>query len=326
MHVGIVNYGLYLPSTYETAEEIAESSGLSLEEVKGLGIERKCLPGKKDQPVVMAVKAASEALDKSGVDPSTVDVILWTGEEYKDYIAQTGAIRLQEETGCKNAWAFDLVAQGVTLILGLRVAWDIMNSDEEVNTVLLAGGTRNIDLVDYKNPHTRFLLSHSASGGAMILKRRYPKNRLLATAFVSDPEMADEVYVPGGGTEIPYAPENLRSSIMFYQANDPEKLGYYLEDRFPAALVETARKALSGRTPDYVALRHLSPLHRKRILASLSAGQSAPLSAWGHHGANDPLLSLHLGVQSGLIKERNVVILLSGGIGFNYAAAVVGWG
>ena len=47
-------------------------------------------------------------------------MVIWTGEEYKDYIAQTAAIRLQEETECRNAWAFDLVGQGVTTIQGFE--------------------------------------------------------------------------------------------------------------------------------------------------------------------------------------------------------------
>ena len=250
MDIGIVSYGLYTPETFETASDLSAKSGLSLEEVKELGIERKCLPSREDQPVNMAVKAANQALERAGdVKPEDIDMVIWTGEEYKDYIAQTASIRLQEETGCKNAWAFDLVGQNVTSIQGLRVARDFILGDESVHTILLAGGTRNVDLVDPVNPDTRFLLASSASGGAMILKRNHPRNRLIQTAFTIDHEMADEVYVPGGGTEIPFAPDNLDSKIMFYQTPRPKVVSDYLAERWVPALAKRARRSLKAFLP-----------------------------------------------------------------------------
>ena len=134
MKLGIVRYGLYLPSGFEAGDEVAKRAGLMPEAVQALGIERKFLPSPDDQPIPMAVKAAKHAFEKaSGVAPQDIDVVLWIGEEYKDYIAQTASIRLQEEVGCRNAWAFDLIGQGVTSIVGLRVARDLMIGDESVN-------------------------------------------------------------------------------------------------------------------------------------------------------------------------------------------------
>jgi len=329
MHVGIVSYGLYLPESYETAEEIAERSGLSLEEVKALGIERKCFPGKDDQPVGMASKAARTALDKAGtIGPEDVDLVIWTGEEYKDYIAQTASIRLQEELRCVNAWAFDLVGQNVTLIQGLRVARDLIMGDETIQTVLLAGGTRNVDMVDYSNPDTHFLLPFSASGGAILLRRGHGRNQLMSTAFTVDLHMSDEVFVPGGGTELPFKRDNLDSPIMFYQTPRPRVVREYLARRWTEGLVETGRKALSGQFPDYVALRHLSPSDRTTVTAALgiTPEKSFELVEWGCHGTNDVLLSLDLGRRKGAVREGSHVLLLTGGIGFTYAAALIQWG
>lgn len=329
LSIGIVSYGLYLPDSFETAEEVSVRAGIAVGEVRGLGIERKCRPAKDDQPVAMAVKAAKQAFaGTEEVRPEEVDVVIWTGEEYKDYIAQTPSIRLQEEVGCSRAWAFDLVGQNVTSIQGIKLARDLMAGDETINTVLLAGGTRNVDLVDYTNRDTRFLLASSASGGALLLKRHHRSNRLVATAFRVDCEMSDEVYVPGGGTEIPFSADNLDSDIMFYQVQHPTMVRNYLERRWTGALSETAGKALSGYSPDYIALRHLSPLERSAVLKGLGVRpeQSAALEQWGCHGTNDVILSLDLGLKSGAIQDGFNVLLLTGGIGFTYAAALIRWG
>ena len=329
MNIGIISYGLYLPSGFENVAEIAKKSGLKSEAVRALGIERKCLPSNDDQPVPMAVRAAQQAFEAAnGIAPQDIDVVIWIGEEYKDYIAQTASIRLQEEVGCRNAWAFDLIGQGVTSIVGLRVARDLMIGDESINTVLLAGGTRNVDLIDYANPDTHFLLAASASGGALILKRNHPENHLIKTAFCVDAEMADAVYVPAGGTEIPFSEDNLSSALMHFQVNRPEELTEYLKTKWALALCGIAKKVLPDKPPDYLALRHLSNHDRQQVLDELNVNsdQSLSLAEWGHHGPNDVIISLDLALKTGAIREDSMVVMVCGSIGFAYGAALVRWG
>ncbi|RJX34938.1 MAG: hypothetical protein C4525_05795 [Desulfarculus sp.] len=327
-HIGLVSLGLYLPAGREGAAALAPRTGLSLAELGDLGIEARCRPAPGDQPVGMAAAAARQALERGQTAPEAVDVVIWTGEEYKDYIAQTASIRLQEEIGCGRAWAFDLVGQGTTPILGLRVARDLMLGDQSINTVLLAGGTRNQDLVDPANPDTRFLLAYGASGAAALLQRGHSANWLLSATLSSEPGLADEVYVPGGGTEIPFTPDNLDGPLRFFQVQHPPVVQAYLAQQFPQRLAQEVRRNLNGRPLDYLALRHLPPAARQRVLAELGLdeAQSQPLYKLGHHGGNDALISLELGLARGAVKEGARVVLASGGIGFTYAAAAVQWG
>ncbi len=333
--IGLVSYGIYLPSRFETAEKISARSGLSPEAIRSdLGIERKCIPSKEDQPVIMAVKAARQAFDRAGgVAPEEVDVVIWVGEEYKDYICQTAAIRLQEEVGARKAWAFDLVGQGITSLVGLRTARDLMISDPGVKTVLLAGGTRNIDLVNYANPNTRWMLSTSASGTAMILRRGHNANPICGTGFHVDPDLADEVYVPGGGTVFPFGPENLEGDSMFFHIAHPETVDSYIRETMPKRFLDLIRSTMEkagfpGRPPDYLAIRHLRPRERARVMEGLRLReeQSDPLSDMGHHGPYDVILSLDRGLRRKMIQPGSKVLLAAAGIGFAYAAAVIQWG
>ena len=333
--LGLVSYGLYLPAGFERSEEIAARSGLSREQVvQELGIEKKCLPAAEDLPVVMAVKAARQALERAReIQPGEIDVVIWSGEEYKDYIAQTASIRIQEEVGARNAWAFDLIGQGTTSLVGLRTAQDLMIGDPSVRTVLLAGGTRNMDLVDPSNPQTRWMLPASASGAALLLRRGHPRNRLLGTAFSVDPEMADEVFVPGGGTVRPFSREILNTEAMFFQAARPQKVEAYLTDRLAPQFVELIQRCMAqagfpGESPDYLALRHLLPRQRSRVLEGLGlpGERTDSLADAGHHGPNDVIISLDRGLKKEAIKNGSKVLLATAGIGFTYAAALIRWG
>lgn len=333
--LGLMSYGIYLPPDFETAERISARSGLDPQQLLAeWGIEKKIIPGPQDQPVSMAVKAAREALRRAeNLRPEEIDVVIWTGEEYKDYIAQTASIRIQEEVGAYQAWAFDLIGQGVTSLVGLRIAQDLMFGDPSVRTVLLAGGTRNLDLVDYANPDTRWMLAASASGTAMVLRRGHPRNRLLGTAFSVDPEMADEVFVPGGGTVRPFSLEILNTAAMSFQIARPHEVEVYLAERLAPQLVGLIKRTMaqagfSGQDPDYLALRHLRPHERARVLEGLRLrGETTDaLADMGHHGPNDVIISLDRGLKREVVKDGSRVVMAAAGIGFTYAAALIQWG
>jgi 3-oxoacyl-[acyl-carrier-protein] synthase-3 len=329
--VSLAGYGLYLPEGVETAAEIAARSGLTEAEVTGgLGVRQKPRPAPEDQPGVMAQQAARTAALAAGIDPEKLDVVIWVGEEYKDYVCQTAGIRLQEEMGARKAWAFDLVGQGTTLLSGLRVAADLMAGDAAVNLVLLAGGSRTVDLVDYGNPDTRWLLPTAAGAGALVLKRGQDCNRLLGWRMVVDPEMADECFVMGGGTLHPFSPDNLGTAEMFFGTPRPEVMRAYLSENFSLRLGDAIAGALEDAgldRPDFLALPHLTPAQRRTVLArfGLETGRSSDSTEWGHVGPFDPLLGLDLARQDGRLKAGDRVVLAAAGIGFTFAAAVFDW-
>jgi 3-oxoacyl-[acyl-carrier-protein] synthase-3 len=183
--------------------------------------------------------------------------------------------------------------------------------------------------VDYTNPDTRWLLPISASGGAVLLRRGYSANLLQETAFFIDPQMADEVYVPGGGTVHPFSPENLSTKIMYYQTPRPEIISQYLSLQFAKTLTEVIRRVAGTRKSlVYLALRHLSPKDRESVLRelNLSPEKSESLEEVGCHGTNDPLISLDLAMKRGAVSDGAKVVLASAGIGFSYAAAAIQWG
>jgi 3-oxoacyl-[acyl-carrier-protein] synthase-3 len=140
--------------------------------------------------------------------------------------------------------------------------------------------------------------------------------------------MADAVYVPAGGTEIPFSEDNLNSALMYFQVTQPEKLTEYLKKRWASALCGIANKVSPDKTPDYLALRHLSVNDRQRVLdaLNLNSDQSLSLTEWGHHGPNDVIISLDLALKTGAIREDSLVVMVSGSIGFSYGAASVRWG
>jgi 3-oxoacyl-[acyl-carrier-protein] synthase-3 len=120
---------------------------------------------------------------------------------------------------------------------------------------------------------------------------------------------------------------------MFFQAARPQEVEAYLTGRLAPQLVELIKRCMaqagfSGQAPDYLALRHLRPQERAKVLEGLRLRAEATdaLADVGHHGPNDVVISLDRGLRREVIKNGSRVLLASAGIGFTYGAALIQWG
>ncbi|HEX5570661.1 MAG TPA: beta-ketoacyl-ACP synthase, partial [Ktedonobacterales bacterium] len=168
--IGLMALATYLPERTQTAAEIAAESGIPEEIVREkLGIVSKRLASYEDQTSAMAVRAARLALERAGVEPEELDLILYSGSMHKDFYVWSAANRIQYLLGAKRAWAFEAVALCTTNVLALKLARDLMTSDTRLRTVLICGGHRTGDLINLRDHTTRFLFNLSDGGSAMVL-------------------------------------------------------------------------------------------------------------------------------------------------------------
>lgn len=330
--IGMISTGVYLPSGRIEGREIARKAGLPVEVVEQkLGIKQKAVPGPNDHTCEMGIRAAKEALLKGNVEAKDLDLVIYIGEEYKEYPLWTAGIKLQEEIGATNAWAFDVAMRCGTTIMAIKVARSMMLGDPSIQTVLLAGGYRNGDFIRYTNPRTRFMYNLGAGGGALVLKRGVEQNIILETSIVSDGSFSEDVVVVAGGTKHPLTAENLTD----YQLDvlDPEGMKKRLEEKSMDNFLYVIRDALnkSGYKEediDYVAMLHMKRSAHEYVLNALglSLDQSVYLEDYGHIGQMDQILSLELAASQGRIEDGSLVVLVSAGIGYAWGATVIQWG
>jgi 3-oxoacyl-[acyl-carrier-protein] synthase III len=334
MTVGIVSTGIYLPEEVMTAEEISSKSGVPVGVVREkLGIIQKPIPGPEDHTVAMGIKAAREALRKGNVDPKEIDLIIYIGEEHKEYQLWTAAIKMQEELGAFHAWGFDVALRCGTTIMAMKVAKSMMESDPSIQTVLLAGGYRNGDFIDYENERTRFMFNLGAGGAAMILRKGHDENILLESEIVTDGSFSEDVVVPVGGTIRPLTAEALANGEYRLDVLDPEGMKARLEQKSMQNFLQVIRSSAekSGFTEhdiDYLAILHMKRSAHDYVLQELglSDNNSIYLNEYGHIGQMDQILSLELAEQNGQLKDGDVAVLVSAGIGYAWGAITVKWG
>ncbi len=330
--IGIVAAGSYVPRTVMTAAEIAARTGIPEGViVSKFGITQKPIPGPDDHTNAMALWAAQDALAQSTVAPEEIDVVLCTTEEWKEFPLWTAGIKLAYDLGARRAWAIDVQMRCGTTMAALKLAKALMRAEPDVRTVLVAGGYRNSDLVDYANPRARFLINLSAGGGALLLQRGYPRNELLGSAVIVDGSFSLDVTVPVGGTVEPLTPDN--AARFFLDVPDPEGMKQRLDALSMQTFLQVVDDALaqSGHTREDIG--YLNLLHMKRsahdfVLRELGlrAEQSFYLSDYGHMGQQDQPLSIKKGLESGALRDGDLMVMVAAGIGYAWSASVVRWG
>ena len=173
--IGIVGTVIYIPKTVMTAKEISDATNgvWSEDAVKNkLGITQKTIPGNNDGTQAMGDKAGLDALKNTGVNPKNIDLVISMGEEHKEYPLTTSGIYIQQKIGATNAWAIDVQQRCGTTISAMKIAKDMMIADDEINTVMIVGGYRNGDFIDFTDSSVSFMFNLGAGAGAIILKKK----------------------------------------------------------------------------------------------------------------------------------------------------------
>ncbi len=334
-HVGITGIGVYIPEGRMSAEEIAEKTEGEWEPwavKEKLGIKEKVVPGENDGTQAMGVAAAREAVESADVDPKDIDIVLGIGEEWKEYPLTTSSIYIQEQVGAKNAWAIDVQQRCGTTVAALKLAEDLLLGNQEYNKVLIAGGYRNIDLVDYSDPELSMMYNLAAAGGALIVEKNCKRNVLEGTHLISDGSMARDVGVKVGGVAEPATPENAEEAYtlrMFDVEHMKTRLEEVSIDNWLYCIEQAFSKAgRSQEEMDYLAVLHFKPSMHEFLLdqLNLSSDQTTYLDNYGHTGQIDQILSLKLGLENGKVKPGSIISMISAGIGYAWAANVIKWG
>ena len=340
-NMGIVSTGTWFPETYVTAGEIAAQSGLPEWVVREkLGIERKYVADPSVHPNEMAVKAARKAIDKAGIDPMDIDVVLCTTEEWREYLLWTTAIDLAWEVGAKRAWGLDIHARCVTTIAALKLARSLMAGDPEINTVLIGGGYAISHFIDHTDVNTSFLFNIGAGAGAMIVKRDWPENRLLGTHLIADGMMSRHVLVPASGTVCHPSDSQVAEGGFKFRLVEPEamktRLGEVSIDNWLACVDKALENSGAKRdgTPyrrediDFFNMSLVKPSAHREMLEhlGLTEEQSVYISDIGHIGEQDAIINIEAGLEQGRLKPGDTMAIIAAGIGYVWGGAIVQWG
>ncbi len=332
--IGIAAIGIYLPEPIETAAAIGAQAGIPADVVaRKLGIRQKHLAGPDDTPSAMAAAAARHALGQAGLDATALDLIIYHGSEYKDYVVWSAAAKIQHLLGATNAYAYEIYALCAGAPVALKTARDQMRADPSLRNVLLVAAARENELVDYANERARFMFNFGAGASALLLQRGRGRNEVLESAILVDGSFSENVVMRGGGTRHPASAATVADGLHqldVLQLEDMrDRLGAVSLPNFVQVIDQAVERSGHARAQiAFLALTHMKPSFHHGLLQALGLrdDQAIYLDEYGHIQSVDQQLALFLAQKRGLLKDGDLVVLAGAGTGYTWAATAVRWG
>lgn len=330
--VGIVDLEIHVPANVWTSADIARESGIPVEIIESkFGLRKKHVGFREEGVSGLVLKAARPLLARNeGLKP---DAIIYFGSPYKDYGVWMASARIQHQLGVRGAHAFEVLNVSAGCPVALKVARDMLVADPHIETILLVGASRESDLVDYANSRSRFMFNFGDGAVAALVHRGHDRNLILASDFITDGQFAHYVRMPAGGSLLPASQQTVADRLHYLDVSDPAEMKKLLDPVTLPNFLGVARRALEKSGFDLEDLDFLVPLHTKRSLfqallsgLGLTQDQAVYLEEYGHMSAIDPLVGLCLADRAGRLQGERLVLLLSAGTGYTWAATALLWG
>ena len=217
----IIGLGKYLPDNVVTNDDLAKLMDTSNEwiiERTGIKERRHIVKGSEDTPATMGHKAALIALDRAGLQPKDIDLILFATLS-PDYYFPGSGVLVQKLLGIPACPAMDIRMQCSGFVYGISTADQFIKTGMYKN-VLVIGSENHSGGLDFTTRGRGVSVIFGDGAGTAVLTREENKERgVLSTHLYSQGEHAEELSLIGPSTQR-WVPE-----IM--EANDPEDISYY---------------------------------------------------------------------------------------------------
>ncbi|WP_256393978.1 3-oxoacyl-ACP synthase [Natronoarchaeum rubrum] len=337
MTVSLTGYGRYLPDERLTGAEIADRSDIPESVVvEKMGVrEKRVCPPDADHPSDMCVAAAEDALADADLAALDLDLVLYHGSEFKDYVVWSAAADVAERIGAESAYATESYSLCAGAPIAIRQARAQLLAGD-VDSALLVAASREEDLVNYGNEDSSFMFNFGSGASAMVLERDAgdrARAQIHGSAAVTDGSFSRDVVMPGGGTRNPASEETVTTGAHALDVPDPEGMKERLAPVSLPNYLEVADDALerSGfdrSDLDFVALTHMKRSFHDRLLAELGVDPETDgyyLDEYGHVQSVDQVLALDEGLDRGRVEPGDTVCFLAAGTGYTWAASVLRW-
>jgi 3-oxoacyl-[acyl-carrier-protein] synthase-3 len=288
------------------------------------GIKQRRKAGPDEYTSQFAVRAARQAIERAGIEPADVDLILCATVTPDQILPSTGCL-IQAELGSHKAAAMDVVAACSGFLYGLTLA-DAMIRGGQSKYALVIGAEILTRYVDYTDRSTCVLFGDGA--GAAVLGAVEGDRGILASRIRSDGRYEEQLFAPGGGTKGGFTAETIARGDHFFKMRGNELFKVAVR-----SMTDISREVLedAGLTTTDVKLFIPHQANQRitdAVASKLDVDTAMVYSNIAMHG-NTSSASIPIGlvecVESGKIQKGDVVLLASFGGGVTWGGVVMRW-
>lgn len=325
VRAGILGTGHSSPEgilTNADLEQIVETTDEWITTRTGIKQRRKAAPGEYTSQ--FATRAAQEAIERAGIDPGDIDLIL-CATVTPDQILPSTACLIQAQLGANKAAAMDIVAACSGFLYGLTIAEPMIRSGQ-IKYALVIGAELLTRYVDYTDRATCILFGDGA--GAAILGPVEGDRGILAARIRSDGRYEEQLYAPGGGTKGGFTAETIARGDHFFKMKGNEVFKVAVRSMSEISKQVLCEAGLKTEDVNLFIPHQANQRITEAVANMLKVDPARIYSNIAHHG-NTSSASIPIGlnecVEAGRIKQDDIVLLAAFGGGFTWGSVVMRW-
>ncbi|WP_240702872.1 beta-ketoacyl-ACP synthase III [Thermodesulfobacterium sp. TA1] len=273
-----------------------------------------------------AIKASKEALEKAGISPEELNLII-CATVTPDYLIPSLAVLVQEGLGASKAGAFDLSATCSGFIYALSVADQFvrLNPDWKVLVIGAEALSRKTNWQD----RTICVLLGDGAGAVVVGKSPNPSQRgLIDFILGADGSQWPLLTLKGGGSAFPPFDERLPKEEYYIKMQGREvfKFATRIMERLALELLERngfSKEDLKLLVPHQANLRIIEYLRERLDLPKEKVFVN--IQKYGNTSAASIPIALYEAEKEGKLKEGDLVLLVAFGGGFTFGSALLKW-
>ena len=171
--------------------------------------ERRILKEKGKGTSFLAIKAAQNLIEKSGINPAEIDMVIMATTTPDMPVAATGVF-VATQIGAVNAFAYDLQAACSSFLYGMSTAAAYIQSGR-YKKVLLIGADKMSSIIDYTDRATCIIFGDGA--GAVLFEPNTEGLGLQDEYLRSDGIGRDYLKIDAGGSLLPSSKETVENGL-----------------------------------------------------------------------------------------------------------------
>ncbi|MFV9876087.1 MAG: beta-ketoacyl-ACP synthase III [Rickettsiales endosymbiont of Dermacentor nuttalli] len=315
----ITGSGSYLPNKLVTNDElskIVDTNDIWITE--RTGIKKRHLVSKGELTSDLALNAAKQAINTSGLLLEEIDLII-VATTTPDNTFPSTATKLQAALGIRHGAAFDIQAVCAGFIYALSVA-DSMIKTLQARNALVVGAETMSSLLDWQDRSTCVLFGDGAGAVVLSANDLDDSGGIISTKLYSDGTYNDILYTDGGVAS----------------TGESGKIRMLGREVFKHAVTKMADSILNILSEENLSVENIDLLipHQAniRIIESLATKLSFPLdkvittvSEHANTSAASIPLALNHALSSHRINKGNLVLLVAIGAGLTWGVSLIKW-
>lgn len=312
MGVGVLGIGHYAPDNIVTNKDLEKMVDTTDEWIRSrTGIEERRIAKDDEDSSDMAFKAAERALQDANVKAEELDLIL-VATVTPDTPFPSVACMIQERLGASKAAAMDVGAACAGFMYGMITAQQFIETNA-YKKILVVGVDKLSKITDWTDRNTCVLLGDGS--GAVVLGEVSEGKGILSFELGADGSGGKELYqdnktnhlVMNGREVFKFAVRQMPQSCV----NVIEKAGLNKED-------------VDYLVPHQANIRIMEAARQRLGIAEDKMAKT--VQNYGNNSSASIPIALSESVQTGKIKDNDIVVLVGFGGGLTWGAVALKWG